>query len=72
MLDIGPIGSAKRRGRNGTMRKVRGACDEAELSLGWTGHGRGHPEMAMRGYDDDREHDNERELDCDREPEKYW
>ena len=34
------------------------ACDsseEAEPSLGWTGHGRGHPEMALRGYDDDRE-----------------
>ena len=22
---------------------------------GWTGHGHGHPEMALRGYDDDRE-----------------
>ena len=32
-----------------------GSCDEAEPSLGWTGHGRGHPEMAPRGYDDDRE-----------------
>ena len=28
---------------------------EAEPSLGWTGHGRGHPERALRGYDDDRE-----------------
>jgi hypothetical protein len=32
-----------------------GSSDEAEPSLGWTGHGRGHPEMALRGYDDDRE-----------------
>jgi hypothetical protein len=32
-----------------------GSCDEAAPSLGWTGHGRGHPEMALRGYDDDRE-----------------
>ncbi|AZG79115.1 hypothetical protein IYY11_01170 [Methylocystis sp. H62] len=31
------------------------AVDEAEPSLGWTGHGSGHPEMALRGYDDDRE-----------------
>ncbi|MBG0800222.1 hypothetical protein IYW40_01655 [Methylocystis sp. H4A] len=31
------------------------SSDEAEPSLGWTGHGRGHPEMALRGYDDDRE-----------------
>ncbi len=42
-----------------------GSCDEAEPSLGWTGHGRGHPEMALRGYDDDREHDDEREEDHD-------
>ena len=34
---------------------VWGSCNEAEPSLGWTGHGRGHPEMALRGYDDDRE-----------------
>lgn len=40
-----------------------GSCDEAEPSLGWTGHGRGHHEMALRGYDHDREHDDERELD---------
>ncbi len=32
-----------------------GSCDEAEPSLGWTGHGHGHPEMALRGYADDRE-----------------
>ncbi len=32
-----------------------GSCDEAEPSLGWGGVGRGHPEMALRGYDDDRE-----------------
>ena len=31
------------------------SSDEAEPSLGWTGHGSGHPEMALRGYDDDRE-----------------
>ncbi|MGZ9103543.1 MAG: hypothetical protein ACXW3Y_11750 [Rhodoplanes sp.] len=31
------------------------SSDEAEPSLGWTGHGRGHPEMALRGYDDDRD-----------------
>ena len=31
------------------------SCDEAEPSLGWTGHGRGHPQTVMRGYDDDRE-----------------
>ena len=31
------------------------SSDEAEPSLGWMGHGRGHPEMALRGYDDDRE-----------------
>jgi hypothetical protein len=42
-----------------------GSCDEAEPSLGWTGHGRGHSEMALRGYDDDREHDDEREEDHD-------
>lgn len=35
--------------------RVADAVDEAEPSLGWTGHGRGHPEMALRGYDDDRE-----------------
>ncbi len=29
--------------------------DDGEPSLGWTGHGRGHPERALRGYDDDRE-----------------
>jgi hypothetical protein len=29
--------------------------EDGEPSLGWTGHGRGHPEMALRGYDDDRE-----------------
>ena len=29
--------------------------DDAEPSLGWTGHGHGHPEMALRGYDEDRE-----------------
>ena len=38
-----------------------GSVDEAEPSLGWTGHGRGHPEMALRGYGDEREHDDERE-----------
>jgi hypothetical protein len=27
---------------------------EAEPSLGWS-HGHGHPEMVLRGYDDDRE-----------------
>jgi hypothetical protein len=32
-----------------------GSCDEAEPSLGWGGVGCGHPEMALRGYDDDRE-----------------
>jgi hypothetical protein len=32
-----------------------GSIDEAEPSLGWRGQGRGHPEMALRGYDDDRE-----------------
>jgi hypothetical protein len=32
-----------------------GSCDEAEPSLGWGGFWRGHPEMALRGYDDDRE-----------------
>ncbi|MGJ0505237.1 MAG: hypothetical protein ACR65X_16135 [Methylocystis sp.] len=32
-----------------------GSRDEAEPSLGWGGFGRGHPEMALRGYDDDRE-----------------
>ncbi|WP_292532276.1 hypothetical protein [Methylocystis sp.] len=42
-----------------------GSCDEAEPSLGWTGHGHGHPEMALRGYDNDREHDDEREEDHD-------
>ena len=42
-----------------------GLSDEAEPSLGWTGHGHGHPEMALRGYDDDREHDDEREEDHD-------
>ena len=35
--------------------RVTDAVDEEEPSLGWTGHGRGHPEMALRGYDDDRE-----------------
>lgn len=48
-----------------------GSCDEAEPSLGWT-NGRGHPEIALRGYDDDREEDDEREPDCDREREDYW
>jgi len=28
---------------------------EAEPSLGWTGVGRGHPQAALPGYDDDRE-----------------
>ena len=37
------------------MRRAWDSSDEAEPSLGWTGHGRGHPEMALRGYDDDRE-----------------
>ncbi len=46
-----------------------GSSDEAEPSWGWTGHGRGHPEMALLGYDYDREHDDEREPGCDREPE---
>jgi hypothetical protein len=46
------------------------SSDEAEPSLGWTGHGRGHPEMALRGYDDDREHDDEREEDHDFELEE--
>lgn len=32
-----------------------GACDEAEPSLGWTGHGYGHPQIGRRGYGDDRE-----------------
>ena len=32
-----------------------GSCDEAEPSLGWGGVGCGHPEMALRAYDDDRE-----------------
>jgi hypothetical protein len=45
------------------------SSDEAEPSLGWTGHGHGHPEMALRGYDDDREHDDEREEDHDFEQE---
>lgn len=29
--------------------------EDGEPSLGWIGNGRGHPEMALRGYDDDRE-----------------
>lgn len=29
--------------------------EDGEPSLGWMSHGRGHPETAMRGYDDDRE-----------------
>ena len=49
--------------------RVTDAVDEDEPSLGWTGHGRGHPEMALRGYDDDREHDDEREEDHDFEEE---
>jgi hypothetical protein len=45
-----------------------GACDEEEPSLGWTGHGRGHPESARltRGYDHDLEQNigaDDRELD---------
>jgi len=32
---------------------------EAEPSLGWTVHGHGHPEMALRGYDDDREEESD-------------
>jgi hypothetical protein len=35
--------------------RVADAVDEAEPSPSWTGHGSGHPEMALRGYDDDRE-----------------
>ncbi|AZG76285.1 hypothetical protein [Methylocystis rosea] len=35
--------------------RVTDAIVEDEPSLGWTGHGRGHPEMALRGYDDERE-----------------
>lgn len=30
-------------------------CDEEEPALGWTGVGRGHPSMALGGYDADRE-----------------
>lgn len=42
---------------------------EAEPSLGWSGNGRGHPEIAMRGYDDDREGEHDgREPDVDDEP----
>ncbi|NUJ78892.1 hypothetical protein HUN39_02370 [Methylocystis sp. FS] len=37
------------------------STEEGEPSLGWTGHGRGHPEMALRGYADDREEDNDLE-----------
>lgn len=35
------------------------SSEEAEPSLGWTGHGRGHPEMALRGYADDREEESD-------------
>jgi hypothetical protein len=43
--------------------------DGGEPSLGWTGNGRGHPEIAMRGYDDDREDEHDgREPDVDDEP----
>lgn len=43
--------------------------DDGEPSLGWTGHGRGHPEIALRGYDDDREGEHDgREPDVDDEP----
>lgn len=28
---------------------------DEEPSLGWTGYGRGHPKMALGGYDEDRE-----------------
>ncbi len=54
-----------------------GSCDEAEPSLGWTGHGHGHPEMTLRGYDDDRERttgprDEEGDEHDGREPEEYW
>ncbi|MFO1125725.1 MAG: hypothetical protein U1E25_10840 [Methylocystis sp.] len=54
-----------------------GSCDEAEPSLGWTGHGHGHPEMALRGYDDDREattgpRDEEGDEHDGREPEECW
>ncbi|MGD9543556.1 MAG: hypothetical protein AB7F41_10630 [Methylocystis sp.] len=40
--------------------------DDGEPSLGWTAPGRGHPETAMRGYDDEREQNigaDEREHD---------
>jgi hypothetical protein len=32
---------------------------DEEPTLGWTGHGSGHPEMALRGYDDDREEESD-------------
>jgi hypothetical protein len=35
------------------------SSDEAEPSLGWTSHGSGHPEMALRGYADDREEESD-------------
>lgn len=42
--------------------------EDGEPSLGWTAPGRGHPETAMRGYDDDREG----EANCDAEPEDFF
>ncbi|PWB89880.1 hypothetical protein C5688_13655 [Methylocystis sp. MitZ-2018] len=33
----------------------RWPVEDGEPSLGWTAPGRGHPETAMRGYDDERE-----------------
>jgi hypothetical protein len=50
---------------HGWRASLCGSSDEAEPSFGWSGHGHGHPEMALRGYDDDREHDDEREEDHD-------
>ncbi len=53
-------------------REVEDEHDEPggdeEPALGWS-DGHGHPEMALRGYGDDREHDDEREEDHDFEEE---
>lgn len=42
--------------------------DDGEPSLGWTVPGRGHPETAMRGYDDEREG----EANCDAGPQHFF